>query len=587
MPIALRAVLIVIFLLGILISIGDLVAASPPNSAFAFDMTQIPGRRDTYRVDDLRGLTARDGRVSPGDELRLLDTTPANRLLVTSPGVPVRFLDLRTAAPVTLVDTLPRRPAAIAWKILRVAIEITALLLLILRGSMVPAVGLASFLFLSQFTLAAMTGAYLGAPWRTTYEVIQGPLTALAQIGLIVLAAGFAPESRSQRFLVRSLIALVVLWIVVDVALDLWALAGEPYVAPPPIDRVLLLLTTLAALALFARGIVRSQGAQRRRLVVSGLSVAVGTSVSLYGFFGPNLYNVLQTDLTLIASVVMTIGLAYAILVDRMFDFAFVINRAVVFGSVSAFVIAIFILTEWLLGKEAAQVGRAQGLIEMGLALIVGLTLRPLHQRVDRFVDQAFFAVRHRNARAVLRFAEECYDIESRDRLLQHTVETVRRFGRVAGCSVLVADEKGDLREAAALDLHVPDLDRDHLITLRLRSSRRPLERGAGSPLDMTEIADAAFPIPGKKRLAGALLCSLPPRAEPFSPEEFGALARLAHELGAALLAIDAAEAQRLREEIALIRASTAKRRRQPNESATAAPRAKRRSVPRSRPAGE
>jgi GAF domain-containing protein len=190
----------------------------------------------------------------------------------------------------------------------------------------------------------------------------------------------------------------------------------------------------------------------------------------------------------------------------------------------------------------------------MLLAVVIGLSLRPLHRRVDSFVDHVFFAARHRDADALLLFGDECDQIESRERLVERTVETVHRFGRVDGCAILLADDDGDLQEVAAADYHTPPLAHDSLVTLRLRTSRKPLERGAGSPLD---IADVAFPIPGRNRLAGALLCVLTPHAEPFSPEEFQALERLAHHLGAALLGLDAADAPRLRLENAILRERT------------------------------
>jgi hypothetical protein len=81
---------------------------------------------------------------------------------------------------------------------------------------------------------------------------------------------------------------------------------------------------------------------------------------------------------------------------------------------------------------------------------------------------------------------------------------------------------------------------------IRLKSSRTWLER-ATFPL-LTQ-ADLAFPMIVRGRLIGALLCTLPPRAEPLSPEEFDAIAYLMREAGATLVAMDAADAHRLREE--------------------------------------
>jgi len=59
-------------------------------------------------------------------------------------------------------------------------------------------------------------------------------------------------------------------------------------------------------------------------------------------------------------------------------------------------------------------------------------------------------------------------------------------------------------------------------------------------------------------RLIGMLLCTLPERAEPLSPEEFDAIAFLMREAGATLVAMDAADAHCLREEALALQARLA-----------------------------
>jgi hypothetical protein len=550
---ALRAVLIVIFLVGIAISLADLAAPSPQHTSFILDLAPIGGQRSLSRLTTTDGLTVREGEARAGDTLRLLDADPAARLFVVGPGTPLHFVNLRTGAPVTLVDTLPRAPSAALWKLLRVAIEITALVLLFLRGTQLPVIGLATFLFFNQFTSAAITGAYLGVWWRVAYRILQSPLSvSVTGVGLVVLASGFAAPSRGRRIALRFLIGSAIAWIVAELALTGRLLAGGPYVDWEAAGRWMEMVLAVGALGLFARGIARTHGIERRRLVVLALAAAIGVSADLYGFFGPSIYNELQGNLALAAAALMTAGLAYAILVDRLFDIGFVINRAVVLAIISAIVLPVFVLIELLVGEHVKEIGTVYGtVIGLGGAVAIGMFLRPLHRRVDVFVDQVLFAARHRNANAILSFAEDCDEIETRERLLDRTVETVRRFGRVVGCGIMLADDHGNLREAHAWNMVPQSFDRDSLVTLRLRNSRRPLERGAGSPLDC---ADVAFPIPGRHRLAGVLMCERPPRAEPYSPEEFEALRKLAHNLGTALLVIDAAEARRLRGELATLR---------------------------------
>jgi hypothetical protein len=61
-----------------------------------------------------------------------------------------------------------------------------------------------------------------------------------------------------------------------------------------------------------------------------------------------------------------------------------------------------------------------------------------------------------------------------------------------------------------------------------------------------------------RRALIGAIFCTLPARAEPYSPEERDALAEVAREVGASLVALEAAAAQRLAGENAELRARLA-----------------------------
>jgi len=54
--------------------------------------------------------------------------------------------------------------------------------------------------------------------------------------------------------------------------------------------------------------------------------------------------------------------------------------------------------------------------------------------------------------------------------------------------------------------------------------------------------------------LAGAILIALPPRSEPYTPQERDAIATVARNAGAVIVALEAAAVQRLTLENALLR---------------------------------
>ena len=92
----------------------------------------------------------------------------------------------------------------------------------------------------------------------------------------------------------------------------------------------------------------------------------------------------------------------------------------------------------------------------------------------------------------------------------------------------------------------------DDVLVLRLRDGHEPVLRSSFPGL---VDADVALPMLVRGTLTGIVLVALPERAEPYSPEELHALAFVAREVAFALVALDAAEAKRLREEIAALRA--------------------------------
>jgi hypothetical protein len=95
------------------------------------------------------------------------------------------------------------------------------------------------------------------------------------------------------------------------------------------------------------------------------------------------------------------------ILRHRVLDIGVVINRAVVYTGVSIVVVGAFILFEWLLGHVVESNSRASTIIELLAALALGLSVRFIHARVDRYVDDLFFRVRHLAEAAIRRFAQE------------------------------------------------------------------------------------------------------------------------------------------------------------------------------------
>lgn len=113
-----------------------------------------------------------------------------------------------------------------------------------------------------------------------------------------------------------------------------------------------------------------------------------------------------------------TLAVTYAVVKRRVLDIEFVVSRTLVVAIISLIVVVAFTLLEWALGTVLAGLSRTAGIVvNAGLALVLGLSLRFIHQRVDGFVDATFFRKRHADERALLDFAKEAAYVTKGDAL--------------------------------------------------------------------------------------------------------------------------------------------------------------------------
>jgi len=552
---AIRIALIVAFALGIVVATGD---ALTPVSGASF----IEGRRaqtgvpDHVLIENLADLSV-TGDVRPGDTLVFGE--PKTRLRTYTLVYPSRatFTNLRTGAAVALADPDERPAAFRARDFVRQLLMLTALVLLILRGRQPAVLALSTYIYLLEYTLNAFSGYWLGTWGAIAYVVLQGPLGVIAAGALVYLAATFAPKTRGVKTLLFAAYLGTALFAMYELAIVIAAaLYGAQWDPDARMLDVVEIALTCAALAVFVIAARAAESGERRRILILMSATAIGSAYTVIGLFGNAVYTALQADLALTSVVVMEIGLMYAIVVERLFDIGFIVNRALVYAVTSAIVLLAFVAIEWIVAHEAEALGHFESsALQLGLAIAVALSLRPIHHRVDEFVDGVIFEARHRAANALKRFAEDCGEFQESDALLRTTLATLKMYGRVSECAIFLADETGNLYAECADGIATAKLSVDDPTVVRLRTSRAPFDRISYGHLT---IADIVFPMMRRRSLIGAIFCTLPSRSEPYSPEERDALAEVAREVGASLVALEAAAAQRLAGENAELRARLA-----------------------------
>jgi hypothetical protein len=522
-------------------------------AAYDVEITAVTGQRDTFTV---RRVQDASSGLHVGERVTLLEGRPGARLGAQTPGASLRVRGDNGAIVTLYPHTATSSVIGRLWDLTRVAVLILALAILLLRGATVAGFALAAFLSLTAFFSVSVSDPQIGGWFRTVYVALQGPLGEIQTLALLVLIDALGSPTPLRRLILR-----IGIWLCLAAALYQAVgvvLLGTTGLLLPFVDSVTMggmIDVALLCYAIFSLivSLLTTSGADRRQLAIVGCALVIGEFTTFYNVLTPGNFGIHGTAEQIVgeaALAIMAIGLAYAILIERLFDIGFVVNRAVVYGIVSTIVVTVFIAVEWAVERWAGQIGHVRGqIIEMVVAVVIGLSLRPLHAWVDRLVDAVLFAQRHRAANELQRFAREAHLVGEPRKLFEATQWTLRTFARASDCDILLREDDRTFRSVleSARRLH-----EDDVLVLRLRATADPVLRTAFPGL---RDADVALPMVVRGTLTGIVLVTLPQRAEPYSPEELHALERVAREVAFALVSIDAAEAKRLREENAALRA--------------------------------
>jgi GAF domain len=306
-----------------------------------------------------------------------------------------------------------------------------------------------------------------------------------------------------------------------------------------------LIYFTVATVIGLGVSFARAQQADRPRMLWVLVSFAVG-----FAGFGIGVAQSIlgHSDSASFGLLAIPFGLTYAIARHRVFGIAFVINRAVVYAGVSLVVVAAFLIAEWLLSQIFVNASRTTNLtMQLGIALVLGFAIRPIHARVDRVVDDVLFRARHLAEAAIRRFAHEANLVTDPDDLMDKTLEVLSRDADASAAAIYRRGRDGFYEPVRSSFGDAPPVGENDWALLEMRAWHQPLEMHDGrSRLP----GDIAFPMTVRGKLAGAVVCALKRSGEAYAPDERDAVRVLAHEVG---LALDALEVTQLRRELARI----------------------------------
>ncbi len=269
--------------------------------------------------------------------------------------------------------------------------------------------------------------------------------------------------------------------------------------------------------------------------------------------FGSNLLQFLtprtwQADMNQVVTVLQGIallGYLYAVLRTRLIDVGFVVDRALVFGLLTALVFGTFSILEQALHQFAIS-DRVGWALQALAALVLALVLSPLHRRLESWIEQAFFRTQRLALLALERLARECPFVEREAHLLELAIERLKP--QCAGVAIYERAGSSYRRRAASDESWPAVVDADDPVFVALRAAHEPVALAAQANRIGAE--GLALPMTVAESLLGALVCR-PRDGEQFAPEVRAALANLAHHLGMALTGLRHREHARLVADVA------------------------------------
>jgi hypothetical protein len=225
------------------------------------------------------------------------------------------------------------------------------------------------------------------------------------------------------------------------------------------------------------------------------------------------------------------LAVTYALLNRRVLDVGFVLSRTIVVGAVSLVVVTAFVLLEWALGTVLADASHATGVIaNAGLALVLGVSLRFIHKRVDDIVERVMFRKRHEDERALRDFSKEAAFVTNPEVLLDKTIENVRAHTDASGAALFL--RRNGTYEAVREFGEMPaTIDENDNAILALKTWHKPLDPHKYATALR---GDVALPLVARGELAGVLLCRERTSGEAYAPDEIDALATFALGVGSA-----------------------------------------------------
>ena len=419
-------------------------------------------------------------------------------------------------------------------------------LLMLWRGESAASAGLCLFA-LSLVVGRGIGGITLAPPWnlgaRALVTLLGGPG---AFMGLYITAEALAsPGGATRRHRGPFAVYLGALFLLYlsemsMIGMFLAGRQGSPWIGADVTPVVLGAIAWAAPLIALVRGYRRGDAENRLRIRWFIASVAL-----LLPLIATNLVansNDADTHLIEVVQVLLNVAiwtmLSYAALSQRLVAVRFVVNRALVFGLLTALLIGVLSLLESLI--ERSVISKDAGMaLDLVVPLLLGVSIQRIHRWGEDSVERLIFRKEYSDRNAILAFLRDAGFVAHPATLFERTAEVfATHAGGGTAALYLAADSSYEQvaasEHARALPARIPI---DDAAMVRLRATLVPLDLFAvTSALGANGLA---LPLVIRGRLEGVLVCGAKAEGRYARPEmEF--LEKAAAGIAACIVALRA-----------------------------------------------
>lgn len=368
--------------------------------------------------------------------------------------------------------------------------------------------------------------------------ILSAALSGLTTALLATYAMTFAPPPNLPRRVlmwfsyataalipIYGLVFVVGAWTAALDPMQAWYAGSAAQIAVAVLPFLFPVLCAIATIA-------QTRGTDRARLVWATFALSIQyVAAGVFGLatsFGLPLSSNVELSLYNVTAFITPVVLTYVALIRRVLDVGFALNRALVFSSVSLVFIGAFLLVEWALGAWLNSASHTTNLVVgAAIALVLGLSLRSVHKRIDQILDSLFFRKRHEDVRAIRDFGHEAAYITDAGLLLARAKTTLEEHADATGVAVLLDDGHGYYGGTSENDAAI----------VSLKTWRKSVDLHT---LDTTLQGEFAYPMIARGHLVGAIVLGPKRSGDPYAPDESDAILHLAHGVAGALEVLSA-----------------------------------------------